>query len=815
MRFGDARPFSDDSSPPRSPIELPTGATDTFDTTALSISFVDFDTPDFDYQSASSSQSPPTPLSSQLPPSSLLRSPSPSPPLAPPEPMPRHVRYRIAVCRWAPLVLPVGLLGTLIFMLVSDLTQADTNANASGSSNSSYPVVITDWNPCTLDSSTATAKNLSAQCTLLALPLCHDGVCSDPDNHTINVFIKRIPSTSASPTTSVWYIPDRPDAQSSSESDHQMTLLYEQLNGTTSIYRMDMRGTGQSSPLTCSVDLASAVFNPERQPTSTEVQQCADDVRALYGDRLAAFSLTSAAHDLKATIETYQTETSDVGEDEDVVVYALGYGTHIAQRMIQLETDGVVGYVMDSPLATADSQTSSSLSRGDADFGEIGDAFLDWCMSDDDCAAMFPNTSLTNVSATLEAAFVRLDAGNDCSELFVTNATDSSSSSSSSSAAGSESSSSSSSDGLSTPPSYLLRKQLAVLMEDSALRPLVPVVIHRANRCGAEDVGVLSRVSKQLTETIKERDDSLELVHAIQAFSELWEAPSPSQLELLERFTTSRISNGQAYDKLAAYCLFTGDSSSSCDGITTSEEQLLGFERDGLGTGNVSLPSSISVLVLSGDMDGLAPTKYAKALENAITSGGGKQLLVVANGPHNVVDSTTLPDGSSCGRQVLASFIQSSGNLGAVDASCLSELPPASLAVSSALSTLVLNVTDAYDGELDLGSSSGDVDDGEPQQSSSASAASLSSSNSSSTDADSLTSSRNRYKLALIIVGSVCGSLAVLAAAVALYRRHQKRELDKEEDLLRRMRGSADDDFELLRGLYLSSFSYRTDPSAS
>lgn len=803
MRFSDGDDSSDDCSTPRfATDELPTGATTAFDTTAFSISFGQFDTYDF-IEDSSSSQPLPTPVSA--PPT---RSPGPTPPLVPPSPMPRYVRCRIAVARWAPLVLPVGLLTTFIILLVSDLTQADTSANSASADGIGTPTIITDWNACELNSVAADASNLTAQCTLIALPLCHEDVCSDPDNHTINVFVKRIEASEASDeiSTAVWYIPDRPDSQTSAEADNQMALLFEQLNATTSVYRMDMRGTGQSSPLTCSVDLASAVFGNNQELTLDDVQQCSQDIRAMYGDRMAAFSLTSSAYDLKDVIETYQTESaSNVGEAMSVIVYALGYGTLVAQRMMQLETAGVVGYVLDSPVATANSQSIWSESESDAAFGEVGDEFLLWCANDSDCAARFPNTSLTNVSATLEATFVRLDAENGssvCSEL-LQNTTSTASVSGSSSGSGVTA----------IPSSYTLREHLAVLMENATLRPLIPIMIFRFSRCGSQDINVLTRLTETLASTVEQRDNELELVFAIQAFSELWESPSPNETELVERFTTAKISDGRVYGKLKAYCLFTGDSTSACEGEAMAGS-LLAFERDGFGSSSVSVPANASVLILTGDMDGKAPTKFANALNNAIVAEGGKQLIVVANGTHNIAETAVLADGSSCGRQVVASFITSDGDLASVDASCIDELPTASLAVSTALSSLLLNVTDAYDGEAvpdTSKSASAEAQDESSQASSLADAGS----SSLGAEVDDLQASRDRYRVALIVVGSLCAVSAVLAVAYVAFRRHRKRELAKEEALLRRMRGSEDDDFELLRGLYLSSFSYRTDPSAS
>lgn len=697
--------------------------------------------------------------------------------------MPRHVRARIAVCRWMPLALPVGLLVTLIVLLVSDLTQAASTATEA----------LTEWNACELDNAAAAAMNLTAQCTTLALPLCHVGVCDDVDNHTINVFIKRIAANRSTSLPVVWYLPDRPDRQTAAQADAQMTLLYQDLGGGAAVYRMDMRGSGQSTPLPCSADLAVAVFDPKANPVAlTDIEQCADDFRAMYGDRLAAFSLSSAAHDVKSVIESYQA-------DAEVVVYALGYGSLVAQRMMAIGVDEVAGYVFDSSIATANAQTRFTASTGDADFGEIGDMFLEWCESDADCAEMFPNTSTTNVSATLEEVFIRLDAvnGSGCSPLLEEYLSDGSGSGS---AVGT----------VTMPVSFLFRQQLSVLMQSSTLRPFIPAMIYRVHRCGNEDETVLTRLFELLSGTIDEQNEALELLFAVQEFSELWEDPAPTSTVLLDRFESARISDGGVYDKLQAFCLFTGSSTPACANVTESTPGLLSYDHDALWDVEISIPESTSVLLLSGDMDGFASLKYASALYNAIAGEGDKQLLVVANGTHNIVDSAILADGSSCGRQILSSFISASGNLTSVDTSCVQALPTASLAVSSAASELILGVSDPYNGEL--GSSSLNAGSSNSQRSSSGSSPAPSTSapdTSSSQEIDALSASRSRYIVALIVVSCLLGVVIVVWAAV-ICRRRRKAEVAMEEDLLRRMRGDEEDDFELLRGLFLSSFSFQT-----
>lgn len=95
----------------------------------------------------------------------------------------------------------------------------------------------------------------------------------------------------------------------------------------------------------------------------------------------------------------------------------------------------------------------------------------------------------------------------------------------------------------------------------------------------------------------------------------------------------------------------------------------------------------------------ISPPKYATAVFDALQT-DSKALLVVPNGTHDVIQTALLSNGTACARRVLASYVRSSGNLSAYDASCMADLPVSSLAISNTSSLLVLGVEDAYDGVL-------------------------------------------------------------------------------------------------------------------
>ncbi|GMF18485.1 unnamed protein product [Phytophthora fragariaefolia] len=725
-------------------------------------------------------------------------------------PMPWPGRTRSVLRRYSPLVPPAALLIALVVLLVQDLVKAHNNADSSD-----LPDTATmSWNACELDNAIADVYNLSAQCATVTLPLCYQEICEvEDDNATINVSLKRIPAigSSGASAQTVWYLPDRPDVQTREEAELQMTLLYEELRGDVDIYTMYLRGSGESTSLTCNTSsgspLQTAIF--ERNDgvvNADDVQTCSDRLHELGYTDLRAFSLASASRDVEEVITQFQS-------DSHCVIYALGYGTLVAQQLMLRGVSQIVGYALDGALGrSADTTSSTSLpsqaagstfyqvSRSDEAFGEVATDFLAWCQADRDCSTMFSDASnTTTLSTTILEVYTRLDADNAslCAMILV----DANTSGSINSA---------------TPPSFLLRQLLGLMMKSTNLWPFIAVVVFRFHRCGSEDIVVLTAFANATFKS-NDDDDTPDLLYAVQAFNELWEVPTPDQTELTKRFTDATVSSGQVYTQLQSYCLFTGENSSAaCTSTLTSASSrpsiggLLSYSISSTNTSVTAIPPGSSVLMLSGGLDTISPPKYAKALFDALHT-NEKAMLVAPNGTHGVVQNALLANGRACARQILASYVRGSGNLSAYDASCMADLPTPSLAVSSASSLLVLGVADAYNGILvstnsSTGSSSGDRDIG-----SSGSSESAGSSGSAFDDLNrrvsALERSRDRYKVALIVVASVFGAFVLGSIMILVYRRHRMKQLASEEAMLRRMRGDEENEVELMHSIYLLSSS--------
>uniref|UniRef100_K3XAN7 Peptidase S33 tripeptidyl aminopeptidase-like C-terminal domain-containing protein n=1 Tax=Globisporangium ultimum (strain ATCC 200006 / CBS 805.95 / DAOM BR144) TaxID=431595 RepID=K3XAN7_GLOUD len=637
--------------------------------------------------------------------------------------------------------------------------------------HTSTALQIRTWSSCTLDAVPDGFPSLSAECTTAVVSLCGGNLCVDPDNQTISLYLKRIAATNSVQTIRhLWVIPDRSDYVLPSQVDTQLQMMYRQFGGEVSVYTMDQRGTGRSSQITC--DTSSAL-------DANAIVRCSQALNVLLGDNLAAFSITSAAYDLVTIISQTQATAQ-------VYVYGLGYGTLVVERLLHYGIANIRGYILDGSATTSGARRSAFayISEADEAFGTVGDAFLTLCERDSICAARFQDDS---VSKVLSRILSRLDDtsvtdDSNCASVFQASAT-------------------SVATTTTDPASYRLRRYLAMYMQNATERAFIPVLIYRLNRCNETDKAVLTAAMNKLQRREENLRANREVVHDLNAFSELWESPSAMEKRLSARFTESLISSGRIYDQLLRYCLYTGDSSTSCTELNTSTAGItnttrLAYTRDEYWNVAATIPSAASVLLLNGGLDGQTPIKYAQELLNAL-NGKAKELLTFDAAPHNVLLNSNLDDDTSCGLAILESYITNSGSLDAYDTSCMDKLPSANFALTRRASIAVLNTTDAYDGPLLLPSSNS-------SNSSSSSSSSIDSANSSTgspptdsssqTEISSLRASLSHYRTAFIVVS--CMLVATfLILAVILYRLWREKQYRDEQAELQQLR---EDDVDLI-----------------
>ncbi|KAG6943546.1 hypothetical protein JG688_00017553 [Phytophthora aleatoria] len=236
---------------------------------------------------------------------------------------------------------------------------------------------------------------------------------------------------------------------------------------------MDHRGTGRSTLLDCVAAQATTTGSPWGSGIDTaEVPACAQALEKKYGN-LSSFSMTSAAMDMATFI-------SDYSNGADTVVYAVSYGTALVERLIHLDPPEVTGYVLDGvATSSGTSKEFEYFSTWDADFGDVGDAFLALCATQSECGGQFVSNSLP---VTLQNVITQFDndAKSTCAALL--------------------------SDVSSEPASYILRRVLGSLLQSTKLRTLIPPIVYRLNRCASNDVEILTHFFTNLNKYLSTND---------------------------------------------------------------------------------------------------------------------------------------------------------------------------------------------------------------------------------------------------------------------------------------------------------------------
>ncbi|TMW58438.1 hypothetical protein Poli38472_009997 [Pythium oligandrum] len=641
-----------------------------------------------------------------------------------------------------------------------------------------------EWRTC--------EANEAMECATVSMPLCHPSVCEDVQTRTVSLSIKRLPAVNTADARSLWLLPDHTSAESITM---QMQLLHQEVGGNASIYVMDQRGTGQSTQFSCSVLQTASVSSVKRITTSAEATRCAIELQTQFGDAFAtAFSITSVAYDISAFISQYQMQTP-------VVMYGVGFGTHLLERVMHLANQQIIGYIFDSTATTSGGKLTSFpfRSRADTDFAMVATSFLASCEQESVCADRFKKKTLAQV---LGDVLQNLDAGmlnNGCAFVL---------------------------DGLtstfasvdqSTPrsASQTFRRLLALLMQDVVLRPFIPVVVYRMNRCSYDDKAVLLSLFYRLQSSIKTAENAIPpssaLIYDLIQFSELWESPTPDGNTLLERFTSTLISQDTGVTQLSRYCAFTGDTSDACSSVnvntTQAPQPLLAYPHDVFWNVPATIPAQASVVFLHARVDGVTPLANAQTLYGALV-GVNKELLIFDGATHNVLHGSSIPATFQvCAQSVVASIAMTAPNLAAMDTSCLAGLPKSSsFAITSTMSQLILNTSDPYDGRIDSDSSlSSDSGSGSGSMTGIPSIVNGSADNQPSASAISdLQRSRDHYKTAFVAL-LVVTIVLFLLVCLLLYRAWKRRLLREEEAKLRKLREAEEEELEFLKDLYQPS----------
>ncbi|ETK75407.1 hypothetical protein L915_17956 [Phytophthora nicotianae] len=568
------------------------------------------------------------------------------------------------------------------FYLLTALAVATVQVSAV--SNTSSHGDLNGWYPC-YDFTFAdegSSPGEDAECALYIAPLCYPGICETPDNiesTKVEIFVKRMLATSGNPETApnVWLMQGGP-GYSSTAMESTMVSLQQQLEGAVNVYTMDHRGTGRSTLFNCVAAQVTTSGSPWGNDfIASEVPTCAKDLQFKYGGDLAAFSVTSAATDLKTFIAKYTNGKS-------TIVYGVSYGTMLVERLIHLAPPAVTGYVLDS-ISTASGSQAAYYSDWDKNYGEIGDAFFELCDEDKSCKAHFQTKRLNDTVQALIDTFDK-EPNSTCAALI----------------------SNVKSKGLDGLPSSSLRYTLGILLQDTNMRTLIPPVVYRLNRCASKDINVLKKFVTTLTTSVlggKSEDETYlsNLLFYLIIYSEMWEIPTPSKVEMKARFINAKVSDDPTYPMDPVYCAFSKEKSKACAefGLSGYDANPIMYKRDQYWNKSATIPNQASVLLLSGKLDPQTHHKYADALIHSL-KGDNKELISFDYSPHGITSSTQMvagdPNSEICGMKLLLSYIQSGGDLKKMDKSCVAKMPGFDLTIPPGHLHELLGTDDAYEG---------------------------------------------------------------------------------------------------------------------
>ncbi|ETN06426.1 hypothetical protein PPTG_13756 [Phytophthora nicotianae INRA-310] len=203
------------------------------------------------------------------------------------------------------------------------------------------------------------------------------------------------------------------------------------------------------------------------------------------------------------------------------------------------------------------------------------------------------------------------------------------------------------------PPSFALRNLLGSLLADSDYRTMIPSIVYRLARCAKKDVDVLSHMLEYVKNGIvlglKLFGATTYLLDNLIIFSEMWETPTPSVAQMTARFEATTMSGLLSSTQVQAYCAYSKEKSSVCNKFKAGDYDANGiiYEHDEYWNKASKIQDQASVLLMSSELDPMAPSKYATYFLDAL-DGDKKELITFKYTTQgNLVDSDTME--STCG----------------------------------------------------------------------------------------------------------------------------------------------------------------------
>lgn len=503
--------------------------------------------------------------------------------------------------------------------------EGGSGGSGGGGAGGGIPKVELAWEPCDLLS---VGVGPEAECARPEVPLS----ASDPAGKTLPFYVKRYSKAGSSKATQLWMLTGGPGV--SGVIYEKLAQLLVEDDDSLEIYIPDHRGTGDSSRLGCPAqEKDSSTWGFFISPG--EWPKCVESVKEQWGDDLAAFNVTNAAHDVGVLIESTRREGARV------FVYGASYGTFWGHRYLQLFPEQADGVILDAILPPV-----ASIARQDIDADEAGNDLFQACAEDPACGPKLGG----DPRAFGLALYEKLDAGH-CPAI-QTNG----------------------------PGRILLRRAFGQMMMSWHPRRLIPAAMARADRCNAEDedaINALFDVYHFAPDPLGEivlRENSFVLANHI-AFSELWAEPDIT-LDQMAAWRDGAVVSRDITEQFAAP--FAVMPRYAPDG---HHQQFAASDRP--------------LLMLQGTWDPATRPGPAKAMKEAHT--GPKHYWVdIPFGAHGVMYSVPTSDGVLCGNQIVKSFLQDPDS--PPDTSCLEKVVQPSFDGDPPLNQALFGTADAWGG---------------------------------------------------------------------------------------------------------------------
>ncbi|GLE05080.1 hypothetical protein PINS_up014064 [Pythium insidiosum] len=500
-----------------------------------------------------------------------------------------------------------------------------------------------------------------------------------------------------------------------------MNTISELLDGQANLYTMDHRGTGRSFFLQCTAAQSFTDGSPSGVNVDpTEMPRCAQDLLFQIDNQTAAFSVTSAAKDME-----YLTKHLNA-DDAETFVYGVSYGTYVTERLMHLAPSHIKGYIIDGVVP----EDNPSFATTNPDRVPPAKRLAQYCEQAPACAEMYKELRAKHgdIYSAWLAIYRQLDSAkpgeNACADIFRQ-----------------------SNSSLVT-VSDTVKMAITQYPGDHVKRSLLPALLFRLSRCKDGDAASIkallgsaldapatppshtngttpqhhgngTKANGTTTEPAGPAGPGAEgaaprpamfdvyaemspmLAGVIKA-SEMWSTPSPSWSDEMRVIRNSSFPMFTFLD-FVTVCALRGDPKDpSCTAAETygalqdtdmsafaSHLTPFVYKTDKYFQRFTKIPKGASVLVMNGKLD-FATVSEGGVRQFGNMTGGGKIMVEFDYGGHGIALMPTSPlDDTSCGAQIVASFVNVSGKVEKVDARCIELLPDIHLLSDSELSTYI------------------------------------------------------------------------------------------------------------------------------